>query len=121
MATILLCASSNAIPAGTDIRNSGIAANAAGAAEVLMFLIGCPQTLPLGMITCTFASVTTSVQNRDSAFTVPLLPPIVTELPIRNGRKINSMTPAAKLESVPCNASPIASDAAPMTATKLVV
>ena len=39
----------------------------------------------------------------------------------RKGRKNMSITPAATLDSVPCNASPIASPAAPRTAIRLVV
>ena len=57
---------------------------------------------------CTLSSLTSSVQNSDSTWTVPRLPPICTFWPILQGRKISSMTPAAGLDSVPCNARPTA-------------
>jgi len=86
-----------------------------------MLRMAWPQTLPFGMMTCVLLSVTISVQNSDSPCTTPPLPPTLTEWPMRNGRKISSITPAARLVSVPCRARPIAREAAPRTATRLVV
>ena len=42
---------------------------------------------------------------------------MITVSPTLKGRKIIKITPAAKLESEPCNAKPIAKPAAPITAT----
>ncbi len=53
--------------------------------------------------------------------TVPLEPPATTKSPFLKGRKISSITPAAKFESVPCRARPMARPAAPSTATSEVV
>ncbi len=63
---------------------------------------GWPQMPPFGTMIRTLSSVTSSVQNRVSSLTAPRLPPIYTLWPILKGRKISSMTPAARLESVPC-------------------
>ena len=82
---------------------------------------GWPQTPPFGTMICTLSSVTSSVQNSDNSLTVPTLLPTCTLWPTLKGRKISSMMPAARLESVPCKASPTARLAAPMTATRLVV
>ena len=75
----------------------------------------------LGIMIALLSGVFMTVLNILIASTVPVAPPASTKCPHSKGRKIISMIPAAKFDSEPCNANPIARPAAPIMATNDVV
>ena len=60
-------------------------------------------------------------ENRPISFTLPVIPQAVMKSPTLKGRKTIKKTPAAKLDSSPAQAAPIAMPAVAIKAAKLVV
>ena len=79
------------------------------------------QILLLGTEINTLSNVSIVVVNKPISLTVPEISEASIQLPTLNGLRNRSITPAATLDKVPCNAKPIANPAAPNTAIIEVV
>ncbi len=69
----------------------------------------------------TLSGVLSAVANRPISLIVPVTPPAVTKSPTLNGRSTIRNAPAAKFDSSPDHAMPIATPAAAISAAKVVV
>ena len=67
------------------------------------------------------AGVMFVVATRPSSWMVPVMPPMLTKSPTLNGRSTSMKAPAAKLPSMPLQATPMATPAPAISAAKLVV
>ncbi|MOA31782.1 hypothetical protein D3C78_1529580 [compost metagenome] len=88
---------------------------------LLKFCSVSPMILPLPTMVSTLSGVLMAVVNRPISFTVPVTPPAVTKSPTFIGRSMIRNTPAAKLDSNPDQAMPMATPAAANSAAKVVV
>jgi hypothetical protein len=79
------------------------------------------NSLLLPTVVRTLSGWSMVVANRPISFTVPVMPAPLMKSPTLKGRRMIRKAPAAKLESRPLQATPMATPAAAMSAAKLVV
>ena len=110
-----MASSGSTLPASCAVRST----RRTGRAE--KFWIVSPKILLLPTSVNTLSGVTIVVAKRPSSCTVPTSPPTCTKSPTLMGRSTSMKAPAAKLPSMPLQATPMATPApASMAASEVV-